>query len=225
MWRPSILDERDGSLFEVKDRELHSVSAGFVALLKLFLFRGSRCRNKNSYQQSEPFLWASLHVDALELIGDRVLAGDLLDYIWFRASCKHWRASTPCPLGCGLVDPRFQPRQWTMFPEGSGLHPGHPAFGGYIRVLNIYLASTPCSTSCPGSLLLLQRNKDAEFPHLASLCLYMSKFGIFLIGPYDLRLRMAHAAVSIDAGGTITVMLAPSHLERMVYASSGGPRN
>ncbi|KAM0846216.1 hypothetical protein ACQ4PT_055813 [Festuca glaucescens] len=188
--------------------------------------------------------WASLHVDVLELIADRVLAGDLLDYIWFQASCKHWRASTPCPLGRGLVDPRFHSRQWTMFPEGSGLHPGHPALGGYIRFLNIYSGifirvHLPCFEDhsvldCPDGLLFLQRNKDAsicllhpftgdvaEFPHLASLCLYMSKFGIFLNGPYDLRLRMAHAAVSVDAGGTITVMLALSHLERMAYASTG----
>jgi hypothetical protein len=51
--------------------------------------------------------------------------------------------------------------------------------------------------------------------------LYMSKFGIFLNGPYDLRLRMVHAAVSVDPGGTVTIMLALSHLERMAYASTG----
>ncbi|CAM0905496.1 unnamed protein product [Alopecurus aequalis] len=141
--------------------------------------------------------WELLHDDVLELIADRVLAGDLLDYIWFRASCKTWRAATPCSLGRGVVDPRFHPRQWTMFPEGSGLHPGHPALGGYIRFLNIYTGifirvHLPCFEDhsvldCPDGLLLLQRNKDAsicllhpftgdaaEFPPLASLCLYMT---------------------------------------------------
>ncbi|CAM0905495.1 unnamed protein product [Alopecurus aequalis] len=188
--------------------------------------------------------WELLHDDVLELIADRVLAGDLLDYIWFRASCKTWRAATPCSLGRGVVDPRFHPRQWTMFPEGSGLHPGHPALGGYIRFLNIYTGifirvHLPCFEDhsvldCPDGLLLLQRNKDAsicllhpftgdaaEFPPLASLCLYMSKFGIFLNGPYDLRLRMVHAAVSVNAGATVTIMLALSHLERMAYVSTG----
>ncbi|CAM0905494.1 unnamed protein product [Alopecurus aequalis] len=187
--------------------------------------------------------WELLHDDVLELIADRVLAGDLLDYIWFRASCKTWRAATPCSLGRGVVDPRFHPRQWTMFPEGSGLHPGHPALGGYIRFLNIYTGifirvHLPCFEDhsvldCPDGLLLLQRNKDAsicllhpftgdaaEFPPLASLCLYMSKFGIFLNGPYDLRLRMVHAAVSVNAGATVTIMLALSHLERMAYVST-----
>ncbi|KQK20627.1 hypothetical protein BRADI_1g55700v3 [Brachypodium distachyon] len=177
--------------------------------------------------------WASLHVDMLELIADRVLAGDLLDYVWFRAVCKRWRAATPSMVGRGVVDPRFHPRQWTMFPEGSGLHPGHPALSGYIHFLNVYTgvfirAHLPCFEDhtvldCPEGLLLLQRNKDAdicllhpfmgdvvEFPPLASLILYMNKFGVFLCDTYDFRLRMVHAAVSVHG-----------HLDRMAYASTG----
>ncbi|XBH61682.1 hypothetical protein VPH35_116077 [Triticum aestivum] len=186
----------------------------------------------------------SLNADLLKLIAYRVLSSDLLHYVWFRAVCKQWRANTPSPRGCGVVDPRFHPRQWMMFPEGNGLHPGHPALGGYIRFLNIYsgifiCVHLPCFEDhsvldCPDGLLLLQRKKDAaicllhpftgdvaEFPPLASLCLYMSKFEIFLNGPYDLRLRMVHAAVSIHVGGSITIMVALSHAERMAYVSTG----
>lgn len=188
--------------------------------------------------------WASLHDDMLELIADRVLAGDLLDYVWFRAVCKTWRAATPCLVGRGMVEPRFHPRQWTMFPEGNGLYPGHPALDGYVRFLNVdtgvfLRVHRPCFEDhsvldCPEGLLLLQRHKDAaiclrnpftgdvvEFPPLASLALYVNKFRNFLSGSYDFRQRMVHAAVSIHAGGTVTVMLALSHLERVAYASIG----
>ncbi|KAI5009437.1 hypothetical protein ZWY2020_011574 [Hordeum vulgare] len=40
---------------------------------------------------------ASMPADLLELIGWRVLAGDLLDYIRFRAVCTHSRSSTIQP--------------------------------------------------------------------------------------------------------------------------------
>ncbi|CAO2169560.1 unnamed protein product [Urochloa humidicola] len=39
--------------------------------------------------------WASLSGDLVEQIGWRVLAGDLHDYVRFRATCSHWSASTP----------------------------------------------------------------------------------------------------------------------------------
>ncbi|KAM3240142.1 hypothetical protein ACQJBY_053685 [Aegilops geniculata] len=195
-------------------------------------------------QQAYVLFWESLNADLLKLIADRVLSSDLLHYVWFRAVCKKWRAATHCPLGRGVVDPRFHPRQWTMFPEGNGLHPGHPALGGYIRFLNIHTGGfirvhLPCFEDhsvldCPDDLLLLQRKKDAaicllhpftgdvaEFPPLASLCLYMSKFGIFLNGPYDLLLRMVHTAVSVHVGGSVTIMVALSHAERMAYVSTG----
>ncbi|VAI43983.1 unnamed protein product [Triticum turgidum subsp. durum] len=202
-----------------------------------------RCSGRGA-QQAYVLCWESLNADLLRLIADRVLSSDLLHYVWFRAVCKQWRANTLSPRGCGVVDPRFHPRQWMMFPEGNGLHPGHPALGGYICFLNIYTGifirvHLPCFEDhsvldCPDGLLLLQRKKDAvicllhpftgdvaEFPPLASLCLYMSKFGIFLNGPYDLRLRMVHAAVSVHVGGSITIMVALSHAERMAYVSTG----
>nr|CAB3478739.1 unnamed protein product [Digitaria exilis] len=81
--------------------------------------------------------WDSLAEDLLELIGWLVLAGDLLDYVRFRAVCSHWNKSTLRPQGRGLVDPRFHPRRWMMFPEGHGLYPGHPKLGGYVRFFSL----------------------------------------------------------------------------------------
>ncbi|XBI96899.1 hypothetical protein VPH35_033119 [Triticum aestivum] len=67
--------------------------------------------------------WTTLHSDLVRLVGWRVLAGDLLDYVRFHAVCPYWRSSTVCPRGRGIVDPRFHPRRWMMLPEGHGLHP------------------------------------------------------------------------------------------------------
>uniref|UniRef100_M8CJ01 KIB1-4 beta-propeller domain-containing protein n=1 Tax=Aegilops tauschii TaxID=37682 RepID=M8CJ01_AEGTA len=65
--------------------------------------------------------WTSLPADLVRLVGWRVLAGDLLDYVRFRAVCTHWRFSTVFPRGRGIVDPRFHPGRWTVLPEGHGL--------------------------------------------------------------------------------------------------------
>ena len=81
--------------------------------------------------------WVSLPEDLIRLISSRVLAGDLLDYVRFRAVCGSWRSATASPRGRGVVDPRFHPRRWMMLPEGHGLHPGHPHLRGYIRFLNL----------------------------------------------------------------------------------------
>jgi hypothetical protein len=48
--------------------------------------------------------WSSLPMDLVCLVGSQVLAGDLLDYVRFRAAYAHWRSSTVCLLGCGIVD-------------------------------------------------------------------------------------------------------------------------
>ena len=56
-------------------------------------------------------------------------AGDLLDYVRFRAVCTSWRS--------GAASPRFHPRRWMMLPEGHGLYPGHPNLRGHARFLNL----------------------------------------------------------------------------------------
>nr|CAB3455830.1 unnamed protein product [Digitaria exilis] len=80
---------------------------------------------------------SSLHEDLVARIAERVLAaGDILDYVRFRAVCKIWRSSTVDPRGRGVADPRFHPRRWTMLPEGHGLQPGHAKLRGHVRFFN-----------------------------------------------------------------------------------------
>ncbi|KAG2546991.1 hypothetical protein PVAP13_9KG065000 [Panicum virgatum] len=82
--------------------------------------------------------WASsLPDDLIRLVASRLLAGDLLDYVRFRAVCAPWRSGTASPRGRGVVDPRFHPRRWQMLPEGDGLYPGHPDLHGYVRFFNL----------------------------------------------------------------------------------------
>lgn len=61
----------------------------------------------------------------------------MLDYVRFRAVCPHWRSSTVCPRGRGVIDPRFHPRRWMMLPEGHGLYPANSRLRGYIRFFNL----------------------------------------------------------------------------------------
>ncbi|CAO2036478.1 unnamed protein product [Urochloa humidicola] len=138
--------------------------------------------------------WASLHVDLTQLIAARVLAtGGFPDYVRFRAVCSHWRAAASSPRGRALLDPRFHPRRWMLFPEGFGRFPGHRADGGHARFFDLSAAGafvrvplpelkTHCVLDSPDGLLLLQRDGDtavrllhpftrdvADFPHLDSL--------------------------------------------------------
>ncbi|KAM0859738.1 hypothetical protein ACQ4PT_046998 [Festuca glaucescens] len=113
--------------------------------------------------------WASLHADLFRLVGWLVLAGDLLDYVRFRAVCMHWRSSTVCPRGRGIVDPRFHPRRWMLLPEGHGLHPD----GDKKRFFNRSTGATACPRlpllyghgvldSVDGLLLMYQQQKDHD---------------------------------------------------------------
>ncbi|KAL6646659.1 hypothetical protein ACP70R_015736 [Stipagrostis hirtigluma subsp. patula] len=114
--------------------------------------------------------WASLHEDLVGLIGWRVLAGDLLDYVRFHAVCTNWRSSTACPRGRGVVDPRFHPRRWMMFPEGHGLYPGHGKLRGYVRFFNLStgafvrvclpLFRDHCALTSTDGIMLLHRDHD-----------------------------------------------------------------
>ncbi|KAF8713488.1 hypothetical protein HU200_028266 [Digitaria exilis] len=65
-----------------------------------------------------------LHEDLVERIAERVLAGDLLDYVRFRAVCKNWRSCTVDPRGRCAADPRFHPHRWTMLPPDAYLEQG-----------------------------------------------------------------------------------------------------
>ncbi|XP_047085607.1 uncharacterized protein LOC124697002 [Lolium rigidum] len=115
--------------------------------------------------------WESLQGDLVRLVASSLLAGDLLDYVRFRAVCTHWRSETPSPRGRGVLDPCFHPRRWKMFPEGRGLYPGHPELGDYIRFFNLdsgvfvrvrlQLFTNHCILDSVYGLLLLQRDEDA----------------------------------------------------------------
>ncbi|CAL5078621.1 unnamed protein product [Urochloa decumbens] len=142
--------------------------------------------------------WASLHVDLTQLIAARVLAtGGFSDYVRFRAVCSHWRAAAASPRGRSLLDPRFHPRRWMLFPEGFGRFPGHRADGGHARFFDLSASAagagafvrvplpelkTHCVLDSPDGLLLLQRDaytavrllhpftRDvADFPDIDSL--------------------------------------------------------
>ncbi|KAK1641840.1 hypothetical protein QYE76_059645 [Lolium multiflorum] len=137
--------------------------------------------------------WASiLPGDLLRLIAGRVLEGDFLDYVRFRAVCTGWRSGTLCPRGRGVIDSRFHPRRWMMLTEGHGLYPGYGKLGGYVRFFNLYtgtfvrvklpLFRNHCALDSVDGLLILQRDEDttihvlhpftadiAELPPLATL--------------------------------------------------------
>ncbi|KAJ1286107.1 hypothetical protein BS78_03G328000 [Paspalum vaginatum] len=137
--------------------------------------------------------WASLHQDLLELIAWRVLAGDLRDYVRFRAVCAHWNSSTVRPHGRSLVDPRFHPRCWMLFPEGHGLYPGHPILGGYVRFFNLSGRQTADPQNCRYRYM----TEDMKLIYL------------------DAFLRGVSAAVAV------TVMLGLNNRHRVAYATAG----
>lgn len=158
------------------------------------------CRtSKRCRLPSDARPWASLPQDLVELIGWRVLAGDLRDYVRFRAVCSHWNTSTPSPRGRGLADPRFHPRQWMMLPEGHGLLLLHRHPDTAIRLLHPFTGKIaelpPLSTVLP---LIESLARSSCFTGDRAL----RDLGTFL------KVKGICAAVTITATGAISVMLA-----------------
>ncbi|VAH83074.1 unnamed protein product [Triticum turgidum subsp. durum] len=192
-------------------------------------------------------LWASLSEDLVCAIAWRVLSGDILDYVRFRAVCTSWRSGTVCPCGRGAADPRFHPCRWMMLPEGHGLYPGHSRLRGYVRFFNLDtgtfvrvklpLFNSHCALDSVDDLLLLQRDEDtgirlvhpftgdiAELPPLATLLAQLKNDPSVPRGsdPYwwwSLIRYCVCATVSCSAGA-ITVMLVFHHLRRVAFATS-----
>uniref|UniRef100_A0ACD5Z2W0 Uncharacterized protein n=2 Tax=Avena sativa TaxID=4498 RepID=A0ACD5Z2W0_AVESA len=191
--------------------------------------------------------WAVLHPDLIRLIGWRVLAGDLIDYVRFRAVCPLWRSSTVCPRGRGLVDERFHPRRWVLLPEGRALFPGHSELHGYVRFFN---TSTGLSVrarlplfeehrvldSVDGLVLLLQERDGAfrllhpftgdiaELPTLTTLVTDFaakSKQSSSIWDLSDFR-KICATSVSVSSDGLITVMILLSMVCRVAFATTSG---
>lgn len=190
--------------------------------------------------------WASLPEDLVLQLGWRVLAGDFLGYVRFRAVCSNWRSVTVSPRGRGVVDQRFHPRRWTMLPEGHGLYPGHGKLRGWVRFFNLdtgtfvrvrlHLFKEHCALDSVNGLLVLQRDNDtairlfhpftgdiADLPPLATL---HPQVNPLLIGGLDekhrwMYLRSVHAtSCTVSAAGVITVMLALNSMERIAFATT-----
>ncbi|KAL6616601.1 hypothetical protein ACP70R_038871 [Stipagrostis hirtigluma subsp. patula] len=211
---------------------------------------GSKLRRLGTDGHGEDRPWASLPEGVVQLIGWRVLAGDLLDYVRFRAVCAHWNWSAVPPAGRGLLDPRFHPRRWMMLPEGHGLYPGHPNLGGYVRFFNLSTGAF-VSVHLPlfhdhivldstDGLLLLLLHRDqgtairllhpftgdiAELPPLSSLLPQMRRYRFMTD---DSKLHMlrgfltgVNTALTVSAAGAITVMLALDMRQLLAHATAG----
>ncbi|XP_062225165.1 uncharacterized protein LOC133923891 [Phragmites australis] len=190
--------------------------------------------------------WASLPEDLVGVVASRLLAGDLLDYVRFRAVCTSWRSGTASPRGRGVADPRFHPRRWMMLPEGHCLYPGHPDLRGYVRFLNldtgtlvrvrIPLLGDHCAIDSVDGLLLLLRDPDqegavrllhpftgdiAELPPLGTLLPQLGSRLLSCPAPYRIRslASVVCASVSCNAG-SMTIMLALHEVNRVAFATS-----
>lgn len=188
--------------------------------------------------------WAALPGELLDLIAWRVLAvADLRDYVRLRAVCAHWRASTACPRGRGIVDRRFHPRQWMMLPEGHGLYPGHSRLRGFVRFFNfstgafarahLPLFSDHCALDSIDGLLLLQRDHDTvvrllhpftgdvlDFPPLETL---LTQVGEMSPNGKWWRVRNISAtSMNVGANGVVSLMiLMTPPWSKIVFATSG----
>ncbi|WVZ56219.1 hypothetical protein U9M48_006787 [Paspalum notatum var. saurae] len=190
-------------------------------------------------------LWASLHEDIVDLIGWRVLAGDLRDYIRFRATCRHWRSSTACPHGRSIFDRRFHPRRWMLLPEGHGIYPGHGKLRGFVRFFNLSTgafvrAQVPlfrdhCVLDSVDGLLVLQRDHDTairllhpftgdilDFPPLETLLRYVHPG---LLGDKWRYLRDIMAtSINVSANDVVSLMIMQRCMTRIAFATPGEQR-
>ncbi|CAN6225373.1 unnamed protein product [Urochloa humidicola] len=187
--------------------------------------------------------WASLPGDLIRLLASRLLAADLADYVRFRAVCAPWRSSTASPRGRGVVEPLFHPRRWMMFPEGHGLHPGHPMLHGYVRFFNLdtgafvrvhipLLEHHRVLDSLDG-LLVLHRDHDTairllhpftgdllDLPPLSTLLPQMHQDLHNLSAQEKLPYLRSISTAATFADGVVTVMLALRNVYRVAVATS-----
>jgi len=188
--------------------------------------------------------WASsLPGDFVRLVASRLLAGDLLDYVRFRAVCAPWRSSTASPRGRGVVEPRFHPRRWALLPEGHGLYPGHPKLHGCVRFVNldtgafvcvrIPLFDDHCVLDSYQGLLVLQRDHDTairllhpftgdvlDLPPLSTLLPQLHFHDKSAQEKLTYLRSISYTTTATFSDGVVTVMLAISAQCRVAVATS-----
>ncbi|TVU02709.1 hypothetical protein EJB05_51779, partial [Eragrostis curvula] len=185
---------------------------------------------------------STLPGDLVRLVASRLLAGDLLDYVRFRAVCAPWRSATASPRGRGIVDPSFHPRRWMMLPEGDGLYPGHPKLHDYIRLLNldtgslvrvqVLMLKDHCILDSLDGLLVLQRDHDTailllhpftgdilELPPLSTLVPVMDEGLSTLSVKKQLSFLRSVFTAGTFVDGAVTVMLAFPRLFNVAFAT------
>uniref|UniRef100_A0A0D9XY11 KIB1-4 beta-propeller domain-containing protein n=1 Tax=Leersia perrieri TaxID=77586 RepID=A0A0D9XY11_9ORYZ len=208
----------------------------------------TRCSSSSKRRRGSSYWVPDLPEDVVNQIGWRVLAGDdggILDFVRFRAVCRHWRYSTASPNGRGIADRRFHPRRWIMLPEGHNLHPGHGKLRGFIRFLNLTtgaivrvhlpLFRDHCALDSVDGILLLQRDGDtairllhpftgdiAEFPPLDTLLPYVAH-PLFMRNKWRCLRCVNAASISTtnDDNKTISLTMRLFGMVRVVFAAQG----
>ncbi|CAM0902438.1 unnamed protein product [Alopecurus aequalis] len=188
--------------------------------------------------------WSSLPMDLVGLLGWRVLAGDLLDYVRFRAVCTHWRSSTVCPRGRGIIDPRFHPCRWMILPDGHSLHPDdnkkrffNLSTGSFARVHLPLLTDHRVMVSVDGLLLLRSDRVDAatilllhpftgDTVKLPPLMPLLEDYWAMIPGGGRYRF-VPHtfvASLSVSADGTVVVMIVHQYMTCVFFATTNDER-
>jgi hypothetical protein len=80
----------------------------------------SACKRRRT---SEASGWAALPTDLVHLVISLLLAGDVVDYIVFRAVCSGWRACTSDARDPTLRRLDLLPRDWIALCDGDGVRP------------------------------------------------------------------------------------------------------
>ncbi|KAF7005120.1 hypothetical protein CFC21_020267 [Triticum aestivum] len=189
--------------------------------------------------EASPSPWASLPADLVRLLGWRVLARDLIDYVRCRAVCTHWRSSTVCPRGRGIVDLCFHPRRWTVLPEGHGLDPDDK---GKRRLFSLSTGVSVCPRlpddyrildSVDGILLLHRRQRQhdqgsirlfnpftgdiLELPPLGSV---MSDSKLHEISTSHVVPGGVVTSLTVSSDGAAAVMIWLVELSRIIFATT-----
>ncbi|XBI24637.1 hypothetical protein VPH35_049714 [Triticum aestivum] len=155
--------------------------------------------------EASPSPWTSLPTDLVRLVGWRVLAGDLLDYVRFRAVCMHWRSSMICPHGRGIINPRFHPL--TVCPR----------FPDDYRILD----------SVDGILLLHDQGSIRLFNPFTSDILELPPLGSVMSDSKLHEISTSHVvpggvvtSLTVSSDGAATVMIWLVELSRVIFATT-----